>query len=215
MSLLSKLFIKGMVCQRCIAVVRSELEGMGLTPHNVELGAVTVISAMETVDTQQVAERLHSLGFELLEDRKLATVQKLKDLIATVYSGDYDFPEHFRFSDLVVKHLSKDYDAVSALFALVEHKTLEQYIIHYRIEKAKEFLVYENKTLSDISFQLNYSSVAHLSRQFRQITGLTPSHFREIKREKREQEIQAKSVQLKTIILRTALSNYSLKSKTK
>lgn len=180
-----------MVCQRCITVVGSELEAMGLTPHKVELGEVTVISATEKMDTQTVAERLRPLGFELLEDRKLATVQKVKDLVAAVYSGDYDFPDHFRFSDLVVKHLSKDYDSVSGLFALVEHKTLEQYIIHYRIEKVKEFLVYENKTLSDISFQLNYSSVAHLSRQFRQVTGLTPSHFREIKKNKEKAKMGA------------------------
>lgn len=171
-----------MVCQRCITVVRSELEAMGFTPYKVELGEVTMISAGEMDDTKQVADRLRPLGFELMEDRKLALVKKVKALVADVYSGAYDFPEHFRFSDLVVKHLSKAYDSVSALFTLVEHKTLEQYIINHRIEKVKELLVYENRTLAYISFQLNYSSVAHLSRQFRQVTGLTPSHFREIRK---------------------------------
>lgn len=190
MSLISRLFIKGMVCQRCIMVVKSELEAMGLSTQKVELGEVTVISAKETVDTDLVAEKLLPLGFQLLEDRKLALVKKLKELVAEVYSGSYDFPHHFRFSDLVVKKLSKDYDSVSSLFALVEHKTLEQYIIGYRVEKIKEFLVYSTSTLSDIAFQLNYSSVAHLSRQFRQVTGLTPSHFRNIRKNREKAAIQ-------------------------
>lgn len=190
MSLISRLFIKGMVCQRCIMVVKSELEAMGLSTQKVELGEVTVISAKETVDTDLVAEKLLPLGFQLLEDRKLALVKKLKELVAEVYSGSYDFPHHFRFSDLVVKRLSKDYDSVSSLFALVEHKTLEQYIIGYRVEKIKEFLVYSTSTLSDIAFQLNYSSVAHLSRQFRQVTGLTPSHFRNIRKNREKAAIQ-------------------------
>ena len=190
MSLISRLFIKGMVCQRCIMVVKSELEAIGLSTQKVELGEVTVISAKETVDTDLVAEKLLPLGFQLLEDRKLALVKKLKELVAEVYSGSYDFPHHFRFSDLVVKKLSKDYDSVSSLFALVEHKTLEQYIIGYRVEKIKEFLVYSTSTLSDIAFQLNYSSVAHLSRQFRQVTGLTPSHFRNIRKNREKAAIQ-------------------------
>lgn len=96
----------------------------------------------------------------------------------------YDFPNNFRFSDLVVSQLHKDYDGVSSLFTLLENKNLERYIIDYRIEKIKEFLVYSELTLSDISFKLNFSSIAHLSRQFKQYTGLTPSYFKEIKKAK-------------------------------
>lgn len=182
MSLLSRLFIKGMVCQRCIMVVRSELQAIGLIPQKVDLGEVTVISATGTVDTDQVASRLLPLGFQLLEDRKLAVVRQVKELVAEVYSGAFDFPIQFRFSELVAKRISRDYDAVSSLFALTEHKTVEQYIIGYRVEKIKEMLVYSDQTLADIAFQLNYSSVGHLSRQFRQVTGLTPSHFRNIRK---------------------------------
>jgi AraC family transcriptional regulator len=177
----SRLFIKGMVCQRCINVVKSELEDLGFKPSKVELGEITVISSPQHLNLIDIAERLRPLGFTLLEDKKISTIKKIKDLVAEVYSGNFDFPIHFQFSDLVKKNISPDYDSVSALFRLAEHQTLEQYIIHYRVEKAKELMVYENRTIADISFQLNYSSPAHLSRQFRQVTGLTPSYFRELR----------------------------------
>jgi AraC family transcriptional regulator len=180
----SRLFIKGMVCQRCINVIKQELEQSGIPVIKVDLGEVTVISSNNAAQTRLIEERLLPLGFRLLEDKKIKTLNTVKDLVAQVYSGHYDFPNSFRFSDLVVSRLHKDYDAVSSLFSLLEHKTLERFIIDHRIEKIKEFLVYSDLTLSDISFKLNFSSVAHLSRQFKQNTGLTPSYFKEIKKAK-------------------------------
>ena len=159
--------------------VRAELLTLGLTPQKVELGAVTVISHSGNIDTTIVDQKLRPLGFELLEDRKLSLVNKVKELVTYVYSGDFDFPYRFRFSDIIEKRLSKDYSIVSTLFAMVERKTLEKYIIEFRIEKTKEMLAYSEATLTDISYKLNYSSVAHLSKQFRQITGMTPTEFRD------------------------------------
>ncbi|HEV7329461.1 MAG TPA: AraC family transcriptional regulator [Flavisolibacter sp.] len=180
----AQLFIKGMVCQRCITVVNSELQQLGLIPVKTSLGQVTVITTVQMPEIRVIEEKLEPLGFKLLEDKKIRVVKEIKRLVATVYSGEYEFPDHFRFSDLITEAFHKDYDKISALFSLVEHQTLEKYIIDYRIEKIKELLVYTSLTLLDIAIKLNYSSVAHLSRQFKQVTGLTPSYFKEVKKAK-------------------------------
>ena len=178
----SRLFIKGMVCQRCIIVLKNELEASGMIVIKAELGEVTVLTSSRTIESAWIAEKLAPLGFQLLEDKKVKTVDAIRELVKEVYSGNFDFPYQFRFSDLLVQRLQKEYDSLSALFSLLEHKTLERYIIDFRIERIKEFLVYTSSPLSDIAFRLNYSSVAHLSRQFKQYTGLNPSHFKEIKK---------------------------------
>ena len=180
----TQLSIKGMVCQRCISVVKAALQELGILTVKISLGQVTVITYDQSLETKIIEEKLAPLGFKLLEDKKIKTVKQIKNLVELVYSGDYDFPHHFRFSDIITDTFRKDYDKVSALFSSIEHKTLEQYIVDYRIEKIEEFLVYTSLTLLDISIKLNFSSVAHLSRQFKQQTSLTPSYFREIKKAK-------------------------------
>lgn len=182
----SKLFIKGMVCNRCIMVIEDLLKRSGLVVRNASLGEVTVMNLNKDFDVADLSAKLSALGFTLLEDKKVAVINKLKGLVAEVYSGTYDFPDKFRFSDLVIQHLHKDYDSVSSLFSLVERKTIERYILDYRIERVKEFLVYTTYTLSEIAIRLNFSSIAHLSRQFKQFTGLTPSHFKEVQKTKSE-----------------------------
>jgi AraC family transcriptional regulator len=179
------IFIKGMVCRRCVMVIEEELKDLGHEPLQVGLGEVTVIDSGK-LDKAELEKRLAALGFSLLEDRKVKTVSEVKALVEEVYSGDYDFPDNFRFSKLVKERFGKDYDAVSDVFIAMEKRTIEQYIIDFRINKVKEYLVYSNLTLADIAFRLNYNSVAHLSAQFKQYTGLTPSHFKEIKKEKSE-----------------------------
>ena len=177
----SKLFIKGMVCNRCIHVIKSELQSLGVQTGQVTLGEVTVFRSDKLPDEQLIATRLNALGFELLEDKKLKLVRDVKLIIEEVLSGEYNFPVNFRLSELLVARISKDYNTISALFSLVEQKTIETYFIEYRIEKIKELLVYSSYSVADIAFRLNFSSVAHLSRQFKQYTGLTTSHFRNIK----------------------------------
>jgi AraC family transcriptional regulator len=178
------LFIKGMVCRRCIMVVEEELKDLGHEPVQVGLGEVTVVDKGEQLDKAALEKRLAALGFSLLEDRKVKMVTEVKVLVEEVYSGDYDFPDNFRFANLVRERCNKDYDAVSDVFIAMEKRTIEQYIIGFRINKVKEYLVYANLTLADIAFKLNYNSVGHLSAQFKQYTGLTPSHFKEIRKEK-------------------------------
>jgi AraC-like DNA-binding protein len=177
------IFIKGMVCNRCVMTVENELMEMGHTPIALALGEVSFIANQEHSDAD-LEKRLLGLGFDLLEDKKSKMTKEVKELVAMVYSGTYDFPERFRFSELVKEVFQKDYTAISSLFVAVEKKTIEQYIIDFRINKVKEFLVYTELTLSDIAFKLNFTSVSHLSTQFKRQTGLTPSFFKEIKKQK-------------------------------
>jgi AraC-like DNA-binding protein len=180
----TKVYIKGMVCHRCIQVIREELMRLGVDFIQVGLGEIALPYSLPLSDLKKIEDVIYPLGFQLLEDRKIAIVKRLKELVAVVYGGNYDFPLHFRFSNLIVQQIGKDYNTISAWFTLLEQKTLERYIISYRIEKVKEYLVYSKLTLADIAFKLNFSNVSHLSRQFKQHTGLTPSHFKEIKKAK-------------------------------
>lgn len=176
-----KIFIKGMVCLRCISTVKNELENIGLQLEDISLGEVTIAATTLLPDPVLLEERLKPLGFSLLEDKRKKLVNQVKKLVQQVYSGEYDFPVRFRFAELLTNKLGIVYDTASSIFSASENTTIERYIIDYRIEKVKEFLVYTNDTLADISFKLGFSSVAHLSRQFKTETGLNPSYFKEIR----------------------------------
>lgn len=175
--------IKGMVCQRCISSVNEALEELGLEVLHNELGVVT-FSSSQAPDRQLIAPKLEALGFSLLEDKQQLLVEKIKELVATVYSGEFDFPEAFRFSKYAAEQLHRSYEILSSAFSAAESTTLEKYIIAYRVEKVKELLVYTPATLSDIAFRLGFSSEAHLSRQFKAQTGLNPSYFIRLRKEK-------------------------------
>jgi AraC-like DNA-binding protein len=179
------ILLKGMVCKRCLLTVENELTEMGHTPVKISLGEVSFISN-EVYNPEALEERLTILGFGLLEDKKLTMTKEVKKLVEEVYGGDFDFPERFRFTEFIKQQFQKDYESISDAFIAKEKKTIEQYIIKYRINKVKEFLVYSSLTLTDIAYKLNFNSVAHLSSQFKQQTGLTPSFFKEVKRSKME-----------------------------
>ena len=173
-----------MVCDRCIFTIKNELARLHLPVSEVQLGELTSLSALSPLDLEAIQEKLTPLGFTLLEDKRVKLVRELKSLVEQVYSGSWDFEPGFTFSSLVTSILHKDYESVSNTFATLEGTTLERYIINYRIEKVKELLVYSSDTLTDIAFRLGFSSVAHLSAQFRNETGLTPSHFKKIRNDK-------------------------------
>lgn len=179
-----KVFIKGMVCDRCILTIRDAFRDLDIPVANISLGEATTVSALSVPDIAALGKSLSALGFELLEDRKTKLVRDIKMLVEQVYSGNYDFPDHFRFSDVVVRTLNRDYDTVSSIFSAAEATTLERYIMEYRIEKAKELLVYTDETLADMAYRLGFSSAAHLSRQFKATTGLNTSWFKEIRKTK-------------------------------
>jgi AraC family transcriptional regulator len=174
------IFIKGMVCNRCITTVTNELNRLGIELDEVNLGEVKLAVSDPFSDYEALNNKLNPLGFEVLENKRTKLVKQVKNLVAQVYSGDYDFPYHFRFSDVLAKSLERDYEYISHQFSAEEGTTIEKYVIDYRIEKIKEFLTYTSLSLADISFRLGFSSVAHLSRQFKQVTGLNASHFKQM-----------------------------------
>jgi AraC family transcriptional regulator len=172
-----KLFIKNMVCNRCIMVVQQEFEKAGLKPVAVSMGEVEISKEPSGKQLQQIKTAMESLGFEILDNQRQKLIEKVKALlIEKVQSANID--EHFILSDFLAKKLHKEYSQVSRLFPQVEGVTIEQFFILQKIEKVKELLVYNEETLSEIAWKLGYSSVAHLSAQFKKVTGLTPSLYK-------------------------------------
>lgn len=174
---MTTLFIKNMVCRRCILSVEQILRRQGIAPLGVALGEVTLAEALPPGQEQTLRAELEAYGFELLDDQRRQLIEKVKTLlIEKVQSGE--LPENFSIVEFVGKALHRDYSAVSKLFTEVEGITLEQFFILQKIEKVKEWLVYNELTLSEIAFRLGYSSVAYLSSQFKKVTGRTPSAFK-------------------------------------
>lgn len=180
------LYIKNMVCNRCIMVVRDELEKLGFTPTQVVLGEVEIKEDLTPDKKEILKERLALVGFELLDDKKAKLVEKVKNAIIEIIHYGEDLDNRIKFSQQIQKKVGVDYHSLSTLFSETEGTTIEKYIILQRIEKVKELLVYNELSLSEIAFKTGYSSVQHLSMQFKKITGLTPSHFKQIKENKRK-----------------------------
>lgn len=171
------LYIKNMVCNRCILAVRQVLEDAGLSVVSIQLGEVTLKEAAGEKQLAQVKEQLEQLGFELLDDQKQQLIERIRSLIIeSVQQADME--EHFSISEFLSARLHRNYSSLSKLFSEVEGITVEQFFILQKTEKVKELLVYNELSLSEIAFKLGYSSTAHLSAQFKKVTGLTPSHFR-------------------------------------
>ena len=177
--------IKNMVCNRCIKVVREDAEQLGLEVESLRLGEMVVKQEVSDEKKEQLRTVLQEDGFELLDDRKASLVEKIKNIIIQEVHHSEE-RRHENFSHLIADELHMDYNYLSNLFSSLEGTTIEKYIILQRIEKVKELLVYDELTLSEIAWKLGYSSVHHLSSQFKKITGLTPSHFKKIGEDKRK-----------------------------
>jgi YesN/AraC family two-component response regulator len=175
-----KLLIKNMVSLRCKMIVKSELEKLGLHPIIVELGEVTIMEDINGEKQAELSKSLRQYGFELLEDKKSILIEKIKNIIVEMihYSEE---PPLLNFSSFLSEKMNYDYNYLSNLFSEVKGTTIEHYIISHKIERAKELLVYNELTLTEIAEKLHYSSVAHLSNQFKKVTGLTPSFFKKMK----------------------------------
>jgi AraC-like DNA-binding protein len=160
-------------------VVKQEFEKAGLQLIEVTMGEVELNTEPSKEQQEIISTRLTQLGFEILDNKSQKLIEKIKNLlIEKVQSGDIE--EHFSLSDFLTKKITKEYTQLSRLFSEVEGVTVEQFFILQKIEKVKEWLVYNELTLSEITWKLGYSSVAHLSSQFKKVTGLTPSHFKKI-----------------------------------
>ncbi|MBO9561275.1 MAG: helix-turn-helix transcriptional regulator [Niastella sp.] len=175
-----ELYIKNMVCNRCIMVVKQVFEKEGLHPLHVKLGEVELDKAPDSNLLGNIRTNLEALGFEVLDDQKSKTIEQIRTtIIKLIHAGELD--DNHKFSVLLSEALNKDYSYLSKLFSEVEGVTIEKYVILQRIERVKELLAYGELSLSEITFQLGYSSVAHLSAQFKKVTGFTPSEFRKLK----------------------------------
>lgn len=173
------LYIKNMVCNRCILVVKQELQKMDIEVCKVSLGEVETATELIQAQISELAGKLDSLGFELLDDNKKRLIEKMKNIIINqIHHSDDE--THQNFSEILSASLHKDYSYLSKLFSEVEGITIEKFIINHKIERIKELIIYDEQSLSEIAYKLNYSSVAHLSNQFKKVTGLTPSHFKKL-----------------------------------
>lgn len=174
-----------MVCNRCIMVVQQEMDKLGLNVKNIKLGEVNLDKELNDEEKRNIGKTLTTLGFELIDDRKGRIIERIKNVIIMLVHHQ-DNETKINLSDLLSNELNHDYSYLSRLFSEVEGTTIEKYFIAQRIERVKELLVYDELSLSEIAFRLNYSSVAYLSNQFKKVTGLTPGHFRKIKEDKRK-----------------------------
>ena len=168
-----------MVCGRCKMVVKDELIKLGLHPVTVELGEVEISEDVTGAKLAQLSSNLQSVGFELIDNHMSGLMEKIKTLVIQKARNEVNEKESkIKLSNYLSGKLHHEYTYLSSLFSSVEGRTIENLFIEQRIEKAKELLIYGQMTLSEIAFDLDYSSVAHLSSQFKKVTGLTPSYFK-------------------------------------
>lgn len=175
-----------MVCARCVMAVKQELEKANLPYDSIELGEVELKMQPSSDQLKSLSNNLQAIGFEIIEDKTARIISSIKGTVIEFVQEPSSQSRKLKFSVYLAEKLNKDYNYLSNLFSSVEGTTIEQYLIHQKIEKVKELLVYDELSLSEISHILGYSSVQHLSNQFKKVTGLTPSHFKEIRDIKRK-----------------------------
>lgn len=179
-----KLYIGNMVSNRCKMIVKSELEKYGLHFIIVELGEVEIMESLSANQLEKLNNGLAKSGLALLNDKKSIMIERIKNtIVQMVYYSD-KLPRT-NFSDFLSEKLSYDYTYLANLFSEIQGSTIEHYIIKLKIERVKELLIYNELNLTEISYKMHYSSVAHLSGQFKKITGLTPSYYKRLRRKKR------------------------------
>lgn len=182
-----KLFIKNMVSLRCKLLVKAELDKVGIAYSKVELGEVEIIGELSMAQRGKLQRVLLESGLELMDDDKVKLLEKIKNVIIEMVHYADDLPQ-VNFSDYLSNKIGIDYKRLSTLFSQTKGVTIEHYIILHKIEKVKELLIYDELTLSEIAYRMHYSSAAHLSNQFKKVTGLTPTFFRSLRLQRRALE---------------------------
>ncbi len=175
-----KLFIKNMVCHRCVMAVEGELNKLDLNPVSVILGEAVIETEPDPATLEVLRRNLQSIGFELIDDKKSQLVEQIKTEIINYVHYDKELEGYVNFSDHLARVLEHEYSYLSNLFSSVVGTTIEKYIILQRIERVKELLVYDELTLSEISWKTGYSSVQHLSNQFKKIIGMSPTAYKKM-----------------------------------
>lgn len=176
-----KLYVKYMVSLRCKLKVKDELNSLGITALAIDLGVVELLDDLSPEQRSVLKENLLKSGLQLLDDNKSILIERVKNVIIEMIHYSEEMPTQ-NYSDYISQKLSHDYTYLSNLFSEVKGITIQQFIILNKIERVKELLLYDELNLTEISYRLHYSSVAHLSNQFKKITGLTPSYFKKMKK---------------------------------
>jgi len=174
-----KLHIKNMVSNRCKMVVREELTKLGLHFLIVELGEVEIMEDISAELRQQLKINLRNSGLELMEDKRAALIEKIKNIIIEMVQNPGEIK--IKISDLLSEKLHHNYGYLSNLFSEVQGMSIQHFIMLYKVERIKELMRYDDPSITEIAYKMNYSSVGHLSNQFKKITGLSPEHFKELK----------------------------------
>lgn len=179
-----KLYIKFMVSQRCKMIVKEELKKLGLHFIVVDLGEVEIMEEISVAGRERLKEILLLSGLELMDDKRAMLIEKIKNVITEMVHYSEEVPK-VNYSDFISEKLGYDYTYLSNIFSEVKGTTIQQFIIMHKIERAKELLLYDELNLTEISYKLHYSSVAHLSNQFKKVTGLSPTQFKSLKSHRR------------------------------
>ena len=181
------LLVKNMVCHRCILAVEDIMNQEQIPYQNVQFGEIHLSAALTPDQKESLSGKLNKIGFEIIDNHTGGLIEKIKTLVMKRARNEADEKESkLKLSHYLSEKVNHEYTYLSSLFSSVEGRTIENYFIEQRIEKAKELLIYGQLTLSQIAFDLEYSSVAHLSTQFKKVTGLTPTYFKEIGKAKRK-----------------------------
>ena len=178
-----KLYIKYMVSHRCKMVVIDELKKVGLQYTAVDLGMVETLQDLNEQQRSLLRENLLKSGLELLDDKKSILIERIKNLIVEMVHYSDELP-NLNYSEYISNKLQYDYTYLSNIFSEVKGTTIQQFIILNKIERVKELLLYDELNLTEIAYKLHYSSVAHLSNQFKKVTGLSPSFFKKLKKKR-------------------------------
>lgn len=169
-----------MVCPRCIMAVKEILDRLGISYIEVRLGEVILSEPKNNVDLNALKKNLEEIGFELIEDKQLQYVEKIKSLIIELIRNPEGNKNPYNYSHYLANNIGRDYHYLSKIFSEKEGITIEKYLIHQRVEYVKELLIYDEYNLSEIANKLNFSSISHLSNQFKQITGFSPTQFKKM-----------------------------------
>jgi AraC-like DNA-binding protein len=181
-----KLYIKYMVSNRCKMAVKEELKKLGLHFIVVDLGEVEIMETISLDQREKLKVSLLDSGLELMDDKRAVLIEKIKNtIIEMIHHSDEMIKTNF--SDYLSAKLNHDYTYLANLFSEVQGTTIEHFIINHKIERIKELIIYDELNITEIAWKMNYSSVAHLSNQFKKVTGLSPSHFKQLKDKRRSQ----------------------------
>jgi len=183
-----KLYIKYMVSLRCKLIVKDELQKMGIRYASLDLGVVELLEDISKDQREDLRKTLLASGLELLEDKKSILIEKIKNVIVEMIHYSDEIPQT-NYSEYISEKLQYDYTYLSNIFSEVKGITIQHFIIIHKIERVKELLLYDELNLSEIAFRMHYSSSAHLSNQFKKMTGLTPTYFKKL-RHKRNNNLE-------------------------